>query len=65
MAEGVEGNDEDVWVDGEDDPPDYFSYNGEVGKIVVRTGSMQKTVLNQRIATLAKSEAKAAKQLCS
>ena len=28
MAEGVEGGDEQVWMDGEDDPPDDLSYNG-------------------------------------
>ena len=34
-------------------------------KIVVLTGSMQKTVLKQEIATLARLEAKSAIQLCS
>ena len=29
MAEGVEGGDEDVWMDGEDEPPDGLRYNVE------------------------------------
>ena len=29
MSEGVEGDDEGVWVDGEDEPPDDLRYNGE------------------------------------
>ena len=29
MAEGVEGDDEVVWMYGEDDPPDDLRYNGE------------------------------------
>ena len=33
MAEGVEGGDEGVWMDGEDEPPDYLRYNGEGKKI--------------------------------
>ena len=29
MAEGEEGDDEGVWVDGEDEPPDDLRYNVE------------------------------------
>ena len=29
MAEGVEGDDKGVWMDGEYEPPDDLSYNGE------------------------------------
>ena len=32
MAEGGEGGDEGVWMDGEDDPPDDLRKNGEVKK---------------------------------
>ena len=37
----------------------------KVRKIVVLTGSMRKTVLKRTITTLARSEVKAAVQLCS
>ena len=29
MVEGEEGEDEGVWIDGEDEPSDYHRYNGE------------------------------------
>ena len=29
MSERVEGDDEGIWVDGEDKPPDDLRYNGE------------------------------------
>ena len=29
MVEGVEGGNEGVWMDGEDEPPDDLRYNGE------------------------------------
>ena len=35
MSEGEEGDNECVWMDGKDDPPDDLSYNGEGKKIVV------------------------------
>ena len=34
MVEGVEGGNEGVWMDGENDPTDDLRYNGE-GKIIV------------------------------
>ena len=30
ISEGVDGDDESVWMDGEDEPPDDLRYNGEV-----------------------------------
>ena len=35
MSEGVEGENEGVWMDGEDKPPDDLRYNGEGKKNVV------------------------------
>ena len=35
MVEGVEGDYEGVWMDGEDQTPDDLRYNGESNKIVV------------------------------
>ena len=35
MPDGVEGDDEGVWMDGEDEPPDELRYNGEGKKIIV------------------------------
>ena len=32
MVEGMEGGDEGVWMDGEDEPPGDLRYNGEVQK---------------------------------
>ena len=32
MAEGVEGNDEDLWMDGENNPPEDLRHNGEGNK---------------------------------
>ena len=65
MAEGEEGRDEVIWMDGEDDPPDELRYNREGNKIVALPGSMQKTVFKREISTIERSEVKAAIQLCS
>ena len=63
MAEGEGVGNDGVWMDGDDNPPDYLRYNGEGNKNAVLTRSMQKTVLKQSIRTLARSEVKSAIQL--
>ena len=65
MEEGDEGENEGIWMDGKDKPPDDLMYNGEGKKNVVLNGSMQKTVLKREIATLARLEAKDAIKLSS
>ena len=64
MEKEEEEDDEGIWMDGEDEPPDNLRYIGEGNKTVVLPRSMQRTVLKQSIATLARSEAKSAIQLC-
>ena len=51
MEKGEEGYDEDIWMDGEDEPPDDLRYNGEGNKIVVLPRSMQNTFFKRAIAT--------------
>ena len=65
MSEGVKVDDEGVFMNGEDDPPDDLRYNGEGKKFFVLIRSMQKTVLKRSITKLARSEAKSAIQLHS
>ena len=47
-------------MDGEEEPPDDLRYNVSGNKIGALPGSMQKTVLKQATATLARSEEKGA-----
>ena len=65
MAEGEEGNDEGVWIDGENDLPDDLRYNGEGNKNCFITREHAEDSFKQSIATLARSEAKATIQFCS
>ena len=65
MEEGGEGDNEGIWMDGEDDPPDDLRYNEKCKKNRCITCSVQKTVLKRAIATLARLEAKSAIQFRS
>ena len=65
MTEGVEGNNEGVWIEGEDEPPDDLRYNGEGKKNCCINREHAEDSFEESIPTLSRSEAKAAIQLCS
>ena len=60
MAEGVEGEDEGVWMDGEDKPPDDLRYNveGNKNRSMTREHAEDSFEANNRNISKVKSESR-------